>query len=354
MTRFTVALTGCAFTALCSATAQSAAGQDYVIRNFRFESGEVLPELRIHYFTMGRPVRDAAGVVRNAVLFMHGTNGSGGGFAAGTWNRLTGPGRVFDTTKYYIVVPDGIGHGRSSKPSDGLRARFPKYTYNDMVLAEHELLTKGLGVNHLRVMLGTSMGCMHAWMWGERYPTFTDGLIPLACMPTAIVGRNRWRRKLTIEVIRTDPDYNNGDYTKALAGMRIARAIQSLTSNTPKMMQQSFPTSAAADSSVVQALTNDGSEDPNDFIWAVDASRNYDPSKDLETITARVLTINSADDFLNPPELEIVERLITRVKQGRYVLLPITDETRGHVTHSMPQIWGRYVEEFMANLPQQP
>jgi len=355
--RISMAATAVAGALLCpsaSVAAQAFPGVDYTIRNFSFETGEVLPELRIHYYTMGRPSRDAGGIVRNAVLVLHGTTGSGAGFASRTFaGELFGPGQLLDTAKYFVVIPDGIGHGKSSKPSDGLRARFPKYTYNDMVVAQHELLLKGLGVDHLRLLIGTSMGCMHGWEWGERYPTLVDGLVLLACAPTQIAGRNRWTRKMMIEFIRNDPAYAGGDYTSPpLAGLRAAQAIITISGSSPLVAQRQMPTRDQADSVALSVFQRPPIiSDANDFIYALDASRNYDPSQDLEKISSHVLAINSADDFINPPELVVMEKLIPRVKHARYVLLPTTDQTRGHGTHSLPAIWKSYLTEFLKTLP---
>jgi homoserine O-acetyltransferase len=345
---------------LCSslslvANAQAFPGKDFVIRNFKFESGETLPEMTVHYITAGQPHKDAAGVVRNAVIINHGTTGSGGGFMSRTFGgELFGPGQVLDTTKFFVVLPDGIGHGKSSKPSDGLHARFPKYTYQDMVDAQHELLTKGLGVNHLRLAMGTSMGCMHAWIWGERYPDFVDGLVPLACAPTQIAGRNRMIRTMIMDFIRNDPGYNNGDYTAQPAGLRPAMGMLFLMTSAPRVQQKSSPTRDQADQQIRSYLDqNVKSHDANDVVYAFDASRTYDPSHDLEKIRAHVLAINSADDFVNPRELGLMESLMPRVKHGKYILLPITDQTRGHGTHSVPAIWKGYVADFLKDLPQQ-
>jgi homoserine O-acetyltransferase len=342
-------------TVAAPAAAQTLPGSDYVIRNFRFESGETLPELRIHYVAFGHPRRDAAGVVLNAVIVLHGTTGAGGGFTSRTFGgELFGAGQLLDTAKYYVVLPDGIGHGQSSKPSDGLHARFPKYTYTDMVDAQHDLLSKGLGVNHLRLVMGTSMGCMHAWVWGERYPTFVDGLVPLACAPTQIAGRNRMIRTMLMDAIRNDPGYNGGDYTTQPAGLRQAMGMLFLMTSAPKVQHRDAPTRDKADSVIHAYLEqNTRTHDANDVIYAFNASRTYDPSPDLEKIAARVLAINSADDFVNPPELGLMEKLMPRVKNGRYVLLPITDETRGHGTHSRPAIWKGYLAEFLQQLPPQ-
>ncbi|HEY4302924.1 MAG TPA: alpha/beta fold hydrolase [Gemmatimonadaceae bacterium] len=338
-----------------AAFAQAPAGTNYNISNFTFETGETFPQLRVHYYTFGRPTRDPSGHVHNAVLVVHGTTGSGAPFASTTFaGELFGPGQLLDTAKYYVIIPDAIGHGQSSKPSDGLRTKFPKYSYNDMVLAEHELLTRALDVDHLRLMIGTSMGCMHAWLWMERYPTFIDGAVPLACAPTEIAGRNRITRKLMIEYITSDPAYDGGNYkAEPIAGLREATAIMNLTGLSPKMFQKQAPTRAAADSVAMRTAHAESSPyDANDLIYAVDASRDYDPSHDLEKITTRVVAINSADDFINPPELGLMERLMPHVKHGRYVLLPITDETRGHGTHSLPAIWKPYLAQLLKELPQ--
>jgi homoserine O-acetyltransferase len=253
-----------------------------------------------------------------------------------------------------VVLPDGIGHGKSSKPSDGMRARFPKYTYNDMVDAQHEMLTKGLGVNHLRLVMGTSMGCMHAWVWGERFPGFVDGLVPLACAPAPIVGRNRMIRRMIMDFIRDDPGYHGGDYEVQPAGLRQAMGMLFIMTSAPKVQLRQAPTRDKADSSIRAYMDqNTRTRDANDVIYQFDASRTYDPSPDLDKITARVLAINSADDFVNPPELGIVEQLMPRVKGGKFILLPITDQTRGHGTHSLPAIWKGYLAEFLKDLPQQ-
>jgi homoserine O-acetyltransferase len=335
--------------------AQAPAGADYVAKNFKFETGETLPEVRLHYIALGKPKRDAGGVVRNAVLVLHGTGGTGSGFMSRTFaGELFGPGQLLDTAQFYVVLPDGVGHGKSTKPSEGMHARFPKYTYNDMVDAQYELLTKGLGVNHLRLVMGTSMGCMHAWVWGERYPGFVDGLVPLACAPTAIVGRNRMIRTMIMDFIRDDPGYHGGDYTTQPAGLRQAMGMLFIMTSAPKVQLRQAPTRDKADSSIRAYLDNAiRGKDANDVVYQYDASRTYDPSTSLEKITARVLAINSSDDFVNPPELGVVEQLMPRVKNGKFILLPITDQTRGHGTHSLPAIWKGYLEEFLKSLPQQ-
>jgi homoserine O-acetyltransferase/O-succinyltransferase len=333
--------------------AQTPAGHDFVIHNFAFRSGETLPELRIHYVALGHPRRDAQGIVRNAVLILHGTTGAGSAFLSRSFaGELFGPGQLLDTAKYYVVLPDGIGHGKSSKPSDGLHARFPAYTYDDMVDAQHALLADGLNVNHLRLVMGTSMGCMHAWVWGERYSAFVDGLVPLACAPAQIAGRNRMIRTMIMDFIRDDPAYAEGEYRVQPPGLRDAIGMLYIMTSAPLVQQRSAPTRDAADASIRGYLARQSqAHDANDVIYAFDASRDYDPSPDLEKVTMPVLAINSADDFVNPPELGIMERLMPRVKRGRYVLLPITDHTRGHGTHSLPAVWKSDLAEFLIHLP---
>lgn len=327
---------------------------DYVAHDFQFTTGEKLPELRLHYTTLGAPRRDAAGVVRNAVMILHGTGGSGRGFLSPTYaGVLFGPGQLLDTARYYIILPDGIGHGGSSKPSDGLKAKFPRYTYDDMVHAQHLLLTQGLGVNHLRFVMGTSMGCMHAWVWGYTYPDFVDGLVPLACVPAAIVGRNRMMRKMIVDDMRNDPGYRGGDYTEQPGGVRSANQLLFMMTSAPLVQQQQAPTRAKADSMIVAYLdARTRATDANDMIYQFDASRDYDPSSHLAQVTAPVLAINSADDQVNPPELGIVERLMPQVAKGKFVLLPITPQTRGHGTHSLPSVWGGLLGDFLKTLPE--
>lgn len=325
---------------------------DYVARDFRFASGETLPQLRIHYVTLGHPRRDATGVVRNAVLMLHGTTGSGTGLVT-PMAALFARGAPLDTTAFYVIFPDGIGHGQSSKPSDGLRMRFPKYTYDDMVDAQRRLLTEHLGVTHLRLVMGTSMGCMHAWVWGERYAGFSDALVPLACAPTAIAGRNRMLRTMIVDDIEQDPEWNHGDYTREpVRGIRAAMGMLFVMTSAPLVQQRQAPTRAAADSLILGYLTRQAAtHDANDVIYAFQASRDYDPSSRLESIKVPVLAINSADDFVNPPELGLMVRLMPRVAKGRYVLIPTSERTRGHGTHSMPAVWGNILGEFLRTLP---
>lgn len=318
---------------------------DFVIRNFKFDSGEVLPELKLHYRTLGTPQRDASGVVRNAVLVMHGTGGSGGGFISDQFaGVLFKPGQLLDAAKYFIVLPDGIGHGQSSKPSDGLHARFPHYDYNDMVTAQYRLLTEGLGVNHLRLVMGTSMGGMHTWVWGEKYPDFMDALMPLASLPVQIAGRNRMMRRMVIDPIKNDPEWNNGEYKSQPPGLTAAIYTLLFMTSSPLQWHKQAPTREAADRFFEDMLRRQlARADANDMLYAFDASRNYDPAPNLEGIKAPVVAINSADDQVNPPELGIIEREIKRVKRGQYVLIPISDRTRGHGTHSLPELWKQHL-----------
>jgi homoserine O-acetyltransferase len=325
---------------------------DYVAHDFHFKSRESLPELRLHYTTFGKPERDASGKVTNAVLILHGTGGSGRQFLAPQFaDVLYGPGQLLDATRYFIILPDNIGHGKSSKPSDGMRAHFPQYDYDDMVAAQHQLLEKGLGVNHLRLVLGTSMGCMHSWVWSETYPDFMDALMPLACLPVQIAGRNRLWRKMVIEGIRQDPDWKNGDYTvEPHAALQISADFLLIAGSAPLPMQKSLPTRDAADKYLDDSTKRiTATLDANDFLYAVSASRNYDPSERLETIKAPVMFVNSADDFINPPELGIAEREIKRVKHGKFVLIPASEQTHGHGTHTWAAIWQQYLKELLAD-----
>lgn len=326
---------------------------DFVARNVRFDSGEVAPEMRLHYRTIGQPRQDADGVVRNAVLILHGTGGSGRGFVSdGYAGRLFGPGQLLDAGRYFILLPDNVGHGDSSKPSDGLRMRFPRYRYTDMVRLQHRLVTEHFGLSHLRLVMGTSMGAMQAWMWGYMFPTFADGLVPLASNPVAIAGRNRVWRKLLVDAIVTDPTWQDGNYTTPPRGMASALGFLLMATSVPLQWQKDQPTAAAADAWLAdQIATRLKTTDANDTIYHFRASEDYDPSAHLSEITAPLLAINSADDFVNPPELPMMQALIGKVKKATFVLVPISDETRGHGTHSRPQVFGPHLAEFLRTLP---
>ena len=325
---------------------------DFVARDVAFTSGERLPEVRLHYRTVGTPRKDADGVIRNGVLVLHGTGGSGAGFlSAGYGGLLFGKGQLLDAERYYIILPDNVGHGQSSKPSDGLRMKFPAYRYTDMVRLQHRLVTEGLGLTRLRLVMGTSMGAMHSWMWGYMYPRFADGLVPLASNPVEIAGRNRVWRKALVDAIVTDPTWKDGNYTEPPRGMASALGFLLIATSTPMQWQKQFPTAAAADAWLAdQIATRLKTTDANDTIYHFRASEDYDPSPHLEQITAPLLAINSADDFVNPPELPMMQALIARVKHGRFILLPATEATRGHGTHSLPAVWGEHLAAFLASL----
>ena len=323
---------------------------DYVAHDFHFKSGETLAELRLHYLTLGKPERNGAGKVTNAVLILHGTGGSGHQFLSPQFSDvLFGPGQLLDANRYFIILPDNIGHGKSSKPSDGMRAHFPQYDYDDMVAAQHELLEKGLGVNHLRLVMGTSMGCMHSWVWGETYPEFMDAMMPLACLPVQIAGRNRLWREMVMEGIRQDPEWNNGDYkTEPRAALEISADFLLIAGSAPLLMQKNLPTRDDADKYLDESMKHTmATLDANDLLYAVNASRNYDPSAKLETIKTPVMFVNSADDFINPPELGIAEREIKRVPHGKFVLIPVSDQTHGHGTHTWAAVWQQYLKELL-------
>jgi len=314
---------------------------DYTIRDFKFASGETLPELRVHYRTLGKPEKDAQGKTTNAVLIMHGTTGSGAQFIRPEFaGELFGKDQPLDATKFFIVLPDGIGHGKSSKPSDGMRAKFPRYGYIDMVEADYRLLTEGLGVDHARLVMGTSMGGMHTWLWGELHPDFMDALMPLASLPIQISGRNRAWRRMVIDAIRNDPAWTEGDYKTQPPSLRTAAEMLWFMSSNPVLRQKDAPTLAKADEVLdkfVEQIVK--TDDANDVLYALEASHDYDPGPNLEKIEAPLLAINFADDLINPPELGILEREIKRVPHGRAIVIPFSDQTRGHGSHTLAALW---------------
>jgi homoserine O-acetyltransferase len=335
--------------------APSARAQDtatVLLRDVRFATGETLPELRLHYLTMGHPRRDASGAVINAVLLLHGTTGSGRQFLNPIFaDAMFRAGQPLDTAVFFVVAPDNVGHGRSGKPSDGMHARFPRYTYDDMVDIQWRLLHEALGVDHLLLILGTSMGCMHAWVWGERYPEAMDGLVPLACAPAQIAGRNRMMRRMILDDLRNDPEYAGGDYVRQPRGLAAALQVLYLMGSAPLVQQRDAPTRDAADSLWERYLARSlPLYDANDVVYAFAASREYDPSARLADVRVPVLFINSADDAINPPELGIAERLIARVPRGQFVLIPIGPTTRGHGTHTAAAVWKPWVAPFIARL----
>ena len=332
---------------------------DYVVRDFAFASGERLDELRLHYVTLGTPHRGPDGHVDNAVLVLHGTGGSGRQFLTENFaGVLFGSGQLLDVARHFVILPDGIGHGGSSKPSDGLHARFPHYGYGDMVKAQHALVMDGLHVDHLRLVMGTSMGGMHTWLWGETWPEMMDALMPLASLPAQIAGRNRMSRRMVIDSIRNDPEWKGGEYQAQPRGLTAAVYTLLFLVSSPLQWQKAAPTREAADrffDEQVQARLKGA--DASDMLYQFDASRDYDPGKDLEKIRAPLVAVNSADDQVNPPELGILEKEIRRVPRGRAVVLPITDQTRGHGTHSLPAVWQAHLAALLeesAPLPSTP
>jgi homoserine O-acetyltransferase len=322
---------------------------DFTIRDFKFASGETLPELRLHYRTLGKPEKDRQGKTTNAVLIMHGTTGSGAQFIRPEFaGELFGKDQPLDATKFFIILPDAIGHGKSSKPSDGGHAKFPRYGYRDMVEAQYRLLTEGLGVNHARLVMGTSMGGMHTWLWGESHPDFMDALMPLASLPTQISGRNRAWRRIIIDAIRTDPDWRDGDYKTQPPSLRTAAEMLWLMSSNPVLRQKEAPTLAKSDE-VLDKFVDEHvkTDDANDMLYALEASHDYDPGPSLEKIRVPLLAINFADDLINPPELKILEREIKRVPHGRAIVMPPSDKTRGHGSHTNAALWKTKLETLL-------
>jgi homoserine O-acetyltransferase len=325
------------------------AERDFIFKDFRLSCGETLPEVRIHYRTLGSPRADANGVVRNAVLVLHGTTGQSGNFLNPIFaGELFGKGQPLDAERHFIVIPDNLGHGKSTKPSDGLRGKFPRYGYHDMLVAQYQLLTEGLKVNHLRLVIGTSMGGMHSWLWGEKYPDFMDALVPLASLPTQISGRNRMWRKTLIDAIRSDALWKNGDYTTQPPSLGVASEIIAFMGSNPVQRQKEAPTLAKADKVLAKSVSAAyKTRDANDILYAVEASWDYDPGPALDKIKAPLLAINFADDLINPPELGILEREIKKVPHGKAIVMPMTPQTRGHGTHTLAAVWKSYLVEFL-------
>jgi homoserine O-acetyltransferase/O-succinyltransferase len=322
---------------------------DYTIRDFKFASGETLPELRLHYRTLGKPEKDSQGKTTNAVLIMHGTTGSGAQFIRPEFaGEFFGKDQPLDVTKFFIILPDAIGHGKSSKPSDEMKAKFPRYGYLDMVEAQYRLLTEGLDVNHARLVTGTSMGGMHTWLWGELHPDFMDALMPLASLPTQISGRNRAWRRMIIDAIRNDPAWSSGDYKTQPPSLRTAAEMLWFMSSNPVLRQKEAPTLAKTDE-VLDKFVADHvkTDDANDVLYALEASYDYDPGPNLEKIRAPLLAVNFADDLINPLELGILEREIKRVPHGRAIVIPFNDKTRGHGSHTVAALWKDQLENLL-------
>lgn len=340
-----VFLLACTCAMACAADYPAPQEADFVVKDFQFKSGERMPEISIHYYTFGAPRKDASGKVVNAVLLLHSTGGSARQyFNANFAGVLFSPGGVLDATKYFIIVPDNIGHGKSTKPSDGLHMRFPHYEYDDMIELQYRLVTQGLGIDHLRLVFGASMGGMHTWLWGEQHPDMMDALLPLASQPIEIAGRNRMWRRTVMDVIRNDPQWNNGEYKSQPSGLGAAVEVLLIAGQNTERSQKDMPTREKTDTYLEDQLAARlKTTDANDLLYYVDSSRNYNPEPQLEKITAPLTAINSADDFINPPELKVIDKDIVRVKKGKYVLIPQTEETRGHGTHTWPVFWQEHL-----------
>jgi len=323
---------------------------DFTVRDFTFKSGEKLGEVRLHYTTLGTPHRNARGEIDNAVMVLHGTGGSGKNFLVPVFaDELYGPGQPLDITRTFVILPDNIGHGGSSKPSDGLRMAFPHYDYDDMVALQHKLLVDGLGVKKLKLILGTSMGCMHAFVWGETFPGFAEHLAPFACNTVALAGRNRMWRKMAIDAIRADPAWMQGNYTtQPVQGLRTVADLLILAGANPMALQAQYPTREATEKALDASFARASRLDANDALYYIDSSRNYDPSPALEKITVPLLWVNSADDFINPPELGLAEQMVKRMPRARFVLIPASVETRGHGTHTSAKFWKADLAKLLA------
>ncbi|WP_129793173.1 alpha/beta fold hydrolase [Sphingosinicella sp. CPCC 101087] len=324
---------------------------DVILRDFRFGSGERMAELRMHYATLGTPRRDAEGRVVNAVMVLHGTGGSGRQFLQPHFaDELFGPGQPLDTSRYYVILPDNIGHGRSSKPSDGLRMRFPAYDYDDMVEAQRRMLIEGLGVDRLRLLMGTSMGCMHAFVWAETHPDFVRAMMPKACLPVEIAGHNRMWRRAAVEGIRRDPAWQDGNYaSQPIQGLRVAASLLQVAGFAPLYLQKAYPDRESADAYIVERIDRSiAAMDANDYIYQIESSRNYDPWPHLDRIRTPMTWINSADDFINPPDYGIAEEAARRMPSVRYILVRATPETRGHSTHTWARFWHRELIDLLA------
>jgi homoserine O-acetyltransferase/O-succinyltransferase len=327
---------------------------DFIIKDYRFASDETLPELKVHYTTLGTAKRNAAGEIVNGVLLLHGTSGTSKNWLLPSLaDELFGPGQPLDASQYFIVLPDGVGRGGSSKPSDGLRAKFPHYRYRDIVATEHRMLTEGLNVRHLRLVLGSSMGGMHTWMWGEMYPDLMDALVPIASQPIAISGRNWITRRIAIEAIRNDPDWNNGNYQKNPTRYVYTAPFSALMTESVARLQEMAPSREAGDALYAQMVERAKKTDANNQVYAIEAVMDYDPSKDLEKIKARLLAINFADDAVNPPELDVLAPAIKRIPNAKYVIIPAGPQTHGHFTHLRAALWKQHLIDFLKELPPQ-
>ena len=321
---------------------------DFVVKSFKFSTGETLPDVRMHYLTVGTPHKNARGEIDNAVLLLHGTTSTGRSLLVASFaGELFGAGQPLDASKFFLILPDGIGRGGSSKPSDGLRTRFPRYGYADVVEGHYRLLTEGLGIKHLRLIIGTSMGGMQAWMWAERHPEMMDAIMPVACLPTAISGRNMLWRRLVIEAIRDDPDWKNGDYDKQPSHFAHFLPIFNIMTDSALRLQQEAPTRAKANELYDGLIAKYGKLDANDYLYWFESSYDYDPAPALGKIRAKVLAVNFGDDELNPVDLGIMEREIPRVKNARFVVVPASPQTRGHLSLAEAALWKQHVTELL-------
>ena len=327
---------------------------DFTVKDYAFKSGESLPEVKLHYRTLGTPKRDGSGNIVNAVLLLQGNTGTGGNWLRPSFaDELFKRGEPLDAGQYFMIMPDALGRGGSSKPSDGLRAKFPHYRYRDMVDLYHRLVADGLGIKHVRLVLGSSLGCMHTWMWGELYPEMADGLVALSCQPVEISGRNWIMRRAAAEAIRHDPDYKDGNYDKQPSHYIYSAAGQSFMTESPVRIQEMAPTRAAADALYEKRLEAER-RDANDQLYALESIIDYNPEPDLDKIKAKVLLINDAEDVANPPTLGTVERAFKKIAHGTYVLTPYGKDTHGHFTHYYAAVWKRHLVKFMAGLPPAP
>ena len=327
---------------------------DFIIKDFRFKSGESIAELKQHYTTLGTPKRNAAGDITNAVILLHGTSSTGKAWLMPSLaDELFAAGQPLDAAQYFIILPDGIGRGGSSKPSDGLRAKFPHYRYDDMIAAEHRLLTEGLGIKHVRLVMGSSMGGMHTWMWGYMYPDLMDGLIPIASQPIQISGRNWMQRRIALEAIRQDPGWHNGNYEQNPTQWTVTAPYGFLQTENVRQLQAMAPTREAGDAIYFRQLKEAKKRDANDTLWGIEAVMDYNPAPHLEKIKARLMAINSGDDETNPPQLGVTEREIKRIPNAKYVLVPASEKTHGHFTHLRAVFWKDHVAQFLKELPPQ-
>jgi homoserine O-acetyltransferase/O-succinyltransferase len=324
---------------------------DFVILDYKFASGETLPQLKLHYRTLGAAERNAAGEIVNGLLLLQGNTGTGANWLRPTLaDELFKDGQPLDARRYFIIIPDALGRGGSSKPSDGLKSKFPHYRYHDMVDSTHRLVTEGLKVAHLRLVIGSSLGCMHSFMWAEMYPELMDGIVGLSCQPIEISGRNRITRRAAAEAIRNDPDWNDGNYEKNPTHYIYSAAAGSFMPESAARIQEMAPTRAAADQLYEERVARIAKGDANDTLWAIESIEDYSPEADLPKIKAKVLLINTVEDEANPPELGTVERAMEKVHDGRYVLIPYSTETHGHFTHYYAAVWKPYLISFMGSL----